>query len=73
MIKITGIKQAQIINAIVEGIYRRESNTSIKLMKGQRSNCTGVQVLEELLYIENVFYNKKKADILKINKWYFYP
>ena len=35
-IKIIGRKQAQIINEIVEGIYRREANTSINLMKGHR-------------------------------------
>ena len=44
-IKITGRKQAQTMNVIVEGIYRREENTSTNLMKGQRSNFTGVQVI----------------------------
>ena len=33
------------MNVIVEVIYRRGSNTSINLMKGQRSNCIGVQGL----------------------------
>ena len=33
------------MNAIVEGIKRRGANTSINLMKGQISNCTGIQGL----------------------------
>ena len=38
-----GIKQAQITCATGEVIYRRDTNTSINLMKGQRSKCTGVK------------------------------
>ena len=31
------------MNAIVEVIYSRGGDTSINLMKGQRSKCTGVK------------------------------
>ena len=41
-----GIKQAQITCATGEVIYRRDTNTSINLMKGQRSKCTEVQGLK---------------------------
>ena len=41
-IKITERKKALTMNGAVEGIYKRGTNTSINLMKVQRSNCTGV-------------------------------
>ena len=44
-LKIAGRKQAQTMNAIVEGIYIRGANRSMNLMKVQRSNCAGVQGL----------------------------
>ena len=43
VLKITGRKQAQTMNKIFEGIYRRGENTTINLIKGQRSNRTGFQ------------------------------
>ena len=47
------------MNTIVEGIYRRGANISINLMKGQRSNCTGVQGIRGgeniLCYLEWIF------------------
>ena len=33
------------MNVIVEVTYRMEKNKIINLMKGQRSNCTGVKVI----------------------------
>ena len=42
-LRITGRKKAQTMNAIVKVIYIRGASTSINLIKGQRSNCTGVQ------------------------------
>ena len=44
-LNIIGRKQAQTMNAIVEVIYRMGANTSTNLMKVQRLNCTGFQVL----------------------------
>ena len=38
----TGRKQEKILSGTVEVIETRETNTPIKLMKVQRSNCTGV-------------------------------
>ena len=37
-LNITGIKQAQTTNIIVEGIYRRVANKSVNFMKGHISN-----------------------------------
>ena len=51
------------MNVIVEGIYRRGTNISIKLMKGQISNCTAVQGLRGLsiipFYWEWIFQQRK--------------
>ena len=42
-IKIAERKKALTMNGAVEGIYKRGTNTSINLMKVQRSNFIGVQ------------------------------
>ena len=42
-LKITGIKQSQKMNVIVEVILRRGANTSINLMEDHISNFRGVQ------------------------------
>ena len=53
-LKISARKQAQTMNAIIEGIYIMEANILINLMRGQRSNYTGVL---EFLATENGFSN----------------
>ena len=63
---ITGIKQAQINNVIVERIDRREANTSINLMTVQGFKDLGED--QEFLAIDNGFYNTENSDILEINK-----